>query len=242
MRSLVITDIHANLNALRAVLIDAGAVDAVWCLGDVVGYGPNPNECINMIRSLPNYICLLGNHDAASAGMLEIETFNPEARLSVTWTQNELTPENKEFLKERPLVHYMDSVTLVHGSPRHPIYEYLLDTRSATESFEHFETDYCLVGHTHLPVMFTMRKGEYMAHLTVPPIGEVTTLEPRAILNPGSVGQPRDRDPRAAYAIYDTENNTWQPRRVVYDVAGTQKLMEELSLPHRHITRLSSGW
>jgi len=242
MRSLVITDIHANLNALRAVLDDAGEVDAVWCLGDVVGYGPNPNECLNLMRSLPNLVCLLGNHDAASAGMLDIETFNPEARLSVAWTQSVLTPENRDYLKERPLVHYLENVTLVHGSPRHPIYEYLLDTRSATDSFEHFDTDYCIVGHTHLPVMFTMRTGEYMARFTVPSVDEDTTLQPRAILNPGSVGQPRDRDPRAAYAIYDSEAGTWRPKRIAYNVAGTQEQMEKFKLPQRHISRLSSGW
>lgn len=242
MRALIITDIHGNLPALQAVLEDAGKVDAVWCLGDVVGYGPYPNECVQLIRLQPNLVCLLGNHDAASVGMLDVDTFNPEARLSVNWTQSVLSADNQLYLRQRPLTQVVDNVTLVHGSPRHPIYEYLLDTRAATENFEHFENEFCFVGHTHLPVMFTMNSGDYMARFTVPSEDKAVELKPRAIINPGSVGQPRDRDPRAAYAIFDTEANTWHPRRVAYDIEATQKEMKEHSLPKRHIERLDSGW
>ncbi len=242
MRALVITDIHGNLPALQAVLQDAGEVDAVWCLGDVVGYGPNPNECVQLVRSQPNLVCLLGNHDAASVGMLDVDTFNPEARLSVNWTQSVLSAENQVYLRQRPLTQVVEDVTLVHGSPRHPIYEYLLDTRAATENFEHFENDYCFVGHTHLPVMFTMQNGDYMARFTVPMVDEVTELRPRAIINPGSVGQPRDRDPRSAYAIYDSEAHSWLSRRVAYDIDETQRMMQQARLPQRHIERLESGW
>lgn len=242
MRALIITDIHGNLPALQAVLEDAGNVDAVWCLGDVVGYGPSPNECVQLVRLQPNLVCLLGNHDAASVGMLDVDTFNPEARLSVNWTQGVLSAENQVYLRQRPLTQVVENVTLVHGSPRHPIYEYLLDTRAATENFEHFGTDFCFVGHTHLPVMFTIKGGDYMARFTVPSEGEAAELKPRAIINPGSVGQPRDRDPRAAYAIFDTETNTWHPHRVAYDIAATQQAMREHRLPQRHIERLESGW
>lgn len=242
MRALVITDIHGNYIALKSVLEHAGEVDAVWCLGDLVGYGPNPNECVELVREQPNLVCLLGNHDAAAVGIMDIFSFNPEARLSVKWTQDTLTPENHTFLEERPLIEVIDNITLVHGSPRHPIYEYLLDTRAATDSFEHFDTDYCVVGHTHLPVMFYIFNGDFIAHLTIPRVDEITELQPRAILNPGSVGQPRDRDPRAAYAIIDTEKQTWQSYRVDYDIEATQRLMMEHQLPERHIMRLSSGW
>jgi diadenosine tetraphosphatase ApaH/serine/threonine PP2A family protein phosphatase len=242
MRVLVITDIHANLVALEAVLEKAGEVDAVWCLGDVVGYGPNPNECIELIKEQPNLICLLGNHDAAAIGMLDVSTFNPEARLSVEWTQDELTAENKAFLDDRPMTHIEGAVTLAHGSPRHPVYEYLLDTRAATENFEHFQNDFCFVGHTHLPVLFYMENEDYMARLTIPAIDETTQLTPRSIINPGSVGQPRDRDPRAAFAIYNTETNEWDYSRVDYDIEATQKRMMEHELPERHVMRLTSGW
>lgn len=242
MRVLVITDIHANLIALEAVLEDAGELDAVWCLGDVVGYGPNPNECINLLQKQPNLICLLGNHDAAAINLININTFNMEARLSVSWTQEALSQESITFLKQRPQIEVAENVTLVHGSPRQPVFEYLLDTRAATKNFKLFETDYCFVGHTHLPVMFTLRGDDYAARLKVPTSGETTQLSPRAILNPGSVGQPRDRNPQAAYAIFDPQALTWLPGRVSYDIEATQQLMRRNNLPDRHIQRLQGGW
>src|SRR5512138_2030522 len=129
MRTLIISDIHANLTALEAVLADAGSFDAAWCLGDLVGYGPDPNECIERIAGLPNLQCIMGNHDAAAVDIIDIETFNLEARKSVLWTQERLTPANKEYLKNLPERINLDDFTLVHGSPYKPIWEYLLDTR-----------------------------------------------------------------------------------------------------------------
>ncbi|MDH5605468.1 MAG: metallophosphatase family protein [Anaerolineae bacterium] len=242
MRVLVITDIHGNQVALETVIKEADGFDAVWCLGDVVGYGPNPNECLEIIKSQPDVICLMGNHDAASIERMDISSFNPEARRSVEWTRSVLTKENIEYLNERPQTAVIDQVTLAHGSPREPVFEYLLDTRAATENFDHFDNDFCFVGHTHLPVLFSMEDEDYMANLTIPPINSVTQLNPRSIINPGSVGQPRDRDPRAAYAIFDTEENTWDYHRVNYNIAETQKRMTKVDLPERHIYRLESGW
>ncbi|TAK14168.1 MAG: metallophosphoesterase [Anaerolineae bacterium] len=244
MRILVITDIHGNCVALDAVLEHAGAVDAVWCLGDVVGYGPNPNECVERVAALPGLLCLLGNHDAAALDMLDLNTFNPEAKLSIEWTRDQLTPENLQFLNERPQVITVEdaNVTLAHGSPRQPVFEYLLDTRAATENFEHFQTNFCFVGHTHLPVIFHMPPDAYMSGLSIPPINQVTTLQSRAIINPGSVGQPRDRDPRAAYALFDPEVGTWDYRRINYPIEETQQRMQAVGLPERHILRLEAGW
>ncbi len=242
MRVLVISDIHANVVALDAVLADAGRVDAAWCLGDLVGYGPNPNESINRVQELPDLVCLLGNHDAAAIHKLDLTTFNPEARFSVEWTQGQLTEENKNFLIERPEKVEIGEVTLAHGSPRQPVYEYLLDTRAATENFEYFDTPFCFIGHTHLPVLFLFQEGDYLASLTIPPIHDDLLLIPRTIINPGSVGQPRDRDPRAAYAIFDTEKNTWDYRRVKYAINETQERMAAAGLPERHIIRLEGGW
>ena len=242
MRALIISDIHANLVALETVLKHAGKVDAVWCLGDVVGYGPNPNECIALLKEQPNMVSIMGNHDAAAIDELELNTFNPEARRSIEWMREILEPESFDFLGSRPRQLVMEGVTLVHGSPRQPIYEYLLDTRAATENFEYFTTDFCFIGHTHLPVLFYMEPGDYLAGLTIPPIQQKTKLKPRAIINPGSVGQPRDRDPRAAYALFDITEQTWHYKRVEYEITTTQERMQKVGLPERHILRLEGGW
>lgn len=242
MRVLVISDIHANLAALEAVLDAAGKVHAVWCLGDVVGYGPNPNECVELLQEQPALTCLLGNHDSASIGEMSVATFNREARMVVEWTQSVLSRETVQFLEERPLISIMDDVTLVHGSPRQPIYEYLLDVKSASENLSYFENDYCFIGHSHLPLMFTSYPEEKDVKLRFPPFGEEVRLRPRTFVNPGSVGQPRDRDPRASFAIYDTDSHSWILQRVQYDILQTQEEMRKANLPERHINRLSGGW
>lgn len=242
MRTLIISDIHANLTALETVLEHAGEVERVWCLGDVVGYGPSPNECILRVRELPNFTCLLGNHDAAAIGLIDINTFNPEARISIEWLQGELTEESIEFLKQLPETQTFETVTLAHGSPRQPVYEYLLDTQSATDNFEYFDTDFCFVGHTHLPVIFHLKEDDYIARLSIPPANKVSELEKRTIVNPGSVGQPRDRDPRASYVIFDPSENSWDYRRIDYDIPAVQELMTAAGLPERHVLRLEGGW
>jgi predicted phosphodiesterase len=242
MRILVISDIHANLTALNAVLDHADAIDAAWCLGDLVGYGPDPNECIQRVRELPNLICILGNHDAAALDQIDSATFNPEARQALQWTQNALTEASLAFLKRLPERVDTPQVTLVHGSPRQPVWEYLLDTFNATRCFEHFDTPYCFVGHTHLPIIFHMHSANTLAQLQVPEPDTCPTLMPRAIINPGSVGQPRDRDPRAAYAIFDTDDHRWEYHRVAYDIGAVQSRMMALNLPDRHIQRLAAGW
>jgi predicted phosphodiesterase len=242
MRILIISDIHANLTALEAVLMDAGEVDAVWCLGDLVGYGPDPNECIRRIRELPNLVCLLGNHDAAVSGVIGISSFNNEARLAVLWTQSVIDPIHLEYLRSLSPQTVIDSVSLAHGSPRQPIWEYLLDTRTATQNFNHFDTPFCFVGHSHLPVVFQMRDEKQTADLFIPKINGTLNMIPRAIYNPGSVGQPRDHDPRAAYAIFDPDRNTWNYHRISYDIPSVQDRMQSAMLPLRHIQRLSAGW
>ncbi len=241
MRTLIISDIHANLPALEAVLADAGQFDAAWCLGDLVGYGPDPNECIERIRTLPNLQCIMGNHDAAAVGVIEVDAFNPDARKTVLWTRERITPANEEYLKNLPDRIKLDFTTLVHGSPFKPIWEYLLDTRSATISFEFYDTPYCFVGHTHLPVLYYLPDDRTTAQLIVPEHTSQMTLAPRAIINPGSVGQPRDRDSRSAYAILDISDFTWEWHRVQYDFTVVQDRMRKENLPERHITRLSVG-
>ncbi|MGH2582887.1 MAG: metallophosphoesterase family protein [Anaerolineales bacterium] len=240
MRALVISDIHANADALESVLANAGGVDEVWCLGDVVGYGPDPNECVDILKSIPKLICLQGNHDAAAIGNLPLGGFNAEARSSIEWLRGGLTENSLAFLKSLDLRTEVNGVTLVHASPRQPVLEYLLDTYSARENFDHFNTDFCFVGHTHVPVIFSLHDGS--VRLDIPAPNTAKELKPRCIVNPGSVGQPRDRDPRAAFAIFDTETQIWDYRRVEYDVRAVQERMLEAELPDRHIARLISGW
>ncbi|HRN50751.1 MAG TPA: metallophosphoesterase family protein [Anaerolineales bacterium] len=240
MRILVISDIHANLTALEAVLANAGEVDAVWCLGDVVGYGPDPNKCIARLSALPNLVCLQGNHDAAAIGQLPLESFNHEARISVEWLRGILTPEALTFLHGLQPMRRELGVTLAHASPRQPVLEYLLDSYSALENFAFFDTQLCFVGHTHVPVLFI--EHGIGINLQIPEAGSTFKLESRCIANPGSVGQPRDRDPRAAYAIFDPEQVSWQYFRVAYAIAEVQSRMLAAGLPERHISRLEGGW
>jgi diadenosine tetraphosphatase ApaH/serine/threonine PP2A family protein phosphatase len=242
MRILIISDIHANLTALEAVLADAGQFDAVWCLGDLVGYGPDPNECIQRIQQLPGLVCLAGNHDAAVAGIIEISSFNDEARKAVIWTQNVIKPQHMNFLKGLTPTSVVGPVHLAHGSPREPIWEYVLDARTALLNFTQFKTAFCFVGHSHFPLRFQKRDQLEIADLSIPQAGVSTVMIPRAIFNPGSVGQPRDRDPRAAYAIYDSIHQTWTSRRVAYDIPSVQIRMRSAKLPPRHIERLGAGW
>ena len=242
MRILVFSDIHGNLTALEAALAEAGEIDAAWCLGDLVGYGPNPNECIARIRGLPDLQCIIGNHDAAALDLIDSDTFNPEARAAILWTRKVLTDSSWNFLNNLPEKLELDGVTLAHGSPRHPVWEYLLDTRTATLNFDFFTTPLCFVGHTHLPVVYTMHTDNHLAHLNIPEPNQKLVLPTRAIVNPGSVGQPRDRDPRAAFAIFEPETNTWDYRGVAYDIGEVQARMQGLGLPERHIHRLAAGW
>ena len=241
MRVLLITDIHANLVALEAVIKDVGEVDAVWCLGDVVGYGPRPNECCAWVAEHAA-ITVVGNHDWASLGRLDLHDFNESARQSTAWTIDQLTEQWKAWLDALPNRYIEGETTLVHGSPRHPVWEYLLRPAQAVANFEHFDTDICFVGHTHAPVIFQetlVRHGE--PGYPPPPNEPIALTTGRYIVNPGSVGQPRDGDPRAAYAIYDPEARQIEFRRLAYDVALTQRQMREANLPERLIARLAMG-
>lgn len=246
MRYLVISDIHANLPAFKAVLEDAkGKYDKAWCLGDIVGYGPNPNECIELLMEL-DPLCIAGNHDWAVLGKLDVDDFNPDARHVSLWTRNEMTESNYHFVQKLPVALIQEEqFTLVHGSPRHPIWEYILYPAVAQVNFEHFSTRYCLVGHTHSPVIFyAPDKPNGICQAQVPSTnnGPEGLGDRRLILNPGSVGQPRDGDPRASYGILDVDDLTFEYRRIPYPIAEVQERMQELGFPSRLINRLSFGW
>ena len=241
MRYLIISDIHSNLAAFEAVLADAGSFDKVWCLGDVVGYGPDPNECVAQLRDLP-HICVVGNHDWAALGNMDTEDFNPDAKRACHWTREQLSPSNLEYLETLPKSLIKESFTLTHGSPRQPIWEYILDSSVAQANFEHFDTRFCLVGHTHVPVIYRDNPNQACDTLT-PSLDDPLVLgEDRLIINPGSVGQPRDGDPRASYAILDSDELTLEYRRISYPIEVTQARMVERGLPVRLIMRLAYGW
>jgi len=244
MRCLVLSDIHSNLEAFEAVLEDAGAVDGVWCLGDVVGYGPDPNACVALLRSL-SHLCIAGNHDWATLGKLDLDDFNPDAREANLWNRAQLTPDNLDYLAALPETLVEEPFTLAHGSPRHPVWEYIIYTSTAQANFAFFDTPFCFVGHTHTPVIFRLHNqdGQEACEPLPPSLNGSVELGPeRLIINPGSVGQPRDGDPRASYAILDTETLTLEHHRVAYAVEKTQAKMMELNLPLRLVLRLGYGW
>ncbi len=243
MRILVVSDIHANLAALDAVIHDAGVFDQVWCLGDIVGYGPEPNECINRLCAF-DLVCLAGNHDLAAAGRLNLDDFGSNARDAIHWTRERLTAANAEWLESLPTLPVVTEygITLVHGSPRDPIWEYITTPAAASTSLDAVNTPILLVGHTHVPIIY--RRPTYGVGVAAePPIYNLLiplTLD-RMVINPGSVGQPRDDDVRAAYAVVDLETMTLTHRRIQYDVAATQELMRKAKLPDRLIRRLRFG-
>jgi diadenosine tetraphosphatase ApaH/serine/threonine PP2A family protein phosphatase len=246
MRYLLISDIHANLAAFEAVLEDsAGLYDKVWCLGDMVGYGPDPNECVELLLTL-DHLCIAGNHDWAVLGKLDIDDFNPDARFASLWTRAELNSQVHDYLDNLPIALVEDEIyTLVHGSPRHPIWEYILYPAVAQPNFRHFSTPYCFVGHTHSPVIFMeAEEPGTICDASVPDFNNGPTQldQRRVIINPGSVGQPRDGDARAAYAILDTEKRTFAHRRVSYPVSVTQEKMKHYDFPPRLWKRLAFGW
>lgn len=243
MRILVMSDIHANYTALLAVLQDAGTVDETWCLGDLVGYGPDPNAVVEEIQEIKNLTCLMGNHDVGVVGRMSLETFNGEAKRSLMHHEKVLTSNNMEFIRSLPSkTKTRGEATIAHGSPRDPLWEYILNTLTARLNFDHFDTPWCFVGHSHIQSVFV--KDEISDRVTVEQTKPDVTisLHPKLILNPGSVGQPRDRDPRAAYAIYDTEARTWTPKRVEYNIAEVQQRIREAGLPEKHAVRIGEGW
>lgn len=242
MRYAIIADIHANQVAFTAVLDDIkrrGGVEKVWCLGDVVGYGPDPHECLELLQQT-NHICVPGNHDWAAINKIDTSDFNPDAAAANHWTAKQLSPADIGYLGNLPLVIKEENFTLVHGSPREPIWEYILYPSTAGDNFNYFKTPLCLVGHTHIPVVFRYAENRTVAS-SFSTDAIIIQNKDRLIINPGSVGQPRDNNPRASYAIYDDSVKTIRLYRVDYDIRSTQEKMAKVRLPEFLITRLSYG-
>jgi diadenosine tetraphosphatase ApaH/serine/threonine PP2A family protein phosphatase len=244
VRITIVSDVHANLAALEAVLQHAEqrqALDEVWALGDLVGYGPQPGECLARLRGYPLY-AVIGNHDLAAVGGMDTRDFNPDAAAANAWTAKQLSKEDSAFLSALPETLVRDGITMVHGSLRHPVWEYIFTEDAAIGQFELQETPYSFVGHTHVPMVFEEVPGRRKPIIWPLSDGDVLELrERRLIVNPGGVGQPRDGDPRTAYAVYDADERTVSVFRLPYDIERTQQLMEQAGLPERLIRRLSYG-
>lgn len=239
MRLAVLSDVHSNLAALEAVRDDMPEVDEVWVLGDVVGYGPQPNEVIRLLQQM-GARTVLGNHDGAAIGAVDARDFNPDAAEAIAWTAGAIDPNARAYLSALPEVRCEGDLTAVHGSPRDPIWEYIVSPQVAASNLDAFQSRHCLFGHTHLPVIFRVDDGR-MDVVPATPDSPVPIDAGRTLINPGSVGQPRDGNPQAAYLLLETERQLAEFRRVAYDIGRTQRLMREVGLPPRLAERLSYG-
>lgn len=239
MRVAVLSDIHANLPALEAALIAAGSVDAVWHLGDLVGYGPDPDGVVEHLRGIDAH-GVRGNHDAAAVGGPEIDWFNPDARRAMEWTRAVISDETRAWLAALPPSRRFGDITLVHGSPRDPTWEYVTSVAVAEANLAALPTRVGLIGHTHVPMAFIEEDGA--VEVIGPGHGSVLELRGRrALVNPGSVGQPRDGDPRSAFLILDTSADTVTWHRVAYDIESVQASMRAVGLPSALVARLAVG-
>jgi diadenosine tetraphosphatase ApaH/serine/threonine PP2A family protein phosphatase len=243
MRIVIVADIHSNLEAFEAVLAHAvagGAIDRLWCLGDVVGYAADPAACIALLRRYP-HTAVVGNHDLAAVGELGTGDFNPVAARAAAWTGEHLSAEEHQYLSSLPFVVVEEDFTMVHGSLRWPEWEYLLSADAAAEHLRLQETPYGLVGHSHIPFVAVDRDGSPPAMVALQD-GDVLKLsEGRLIINPGGVGQPRDGDPRASYAVFDSDGRTFALHRVEYDLEKAQRKIREAGLPPYLAERLAYG-
>lgn len=245
MRIAVLSDIHANLPALEAVAADMPTVDEVWVLGDTLGYGPQPNEVVRTLQQL-GARSVLGNHDGAAIGIVNARYFNPDARAAIEWTAEVIDDNARAYVAVVPEVRRDGELTAVHGSPRDPIWEYITDPGVAAVNLDAFDTRLCLFGHTHQPVVFAADgSGSIDTTLGLPGTTVRLPRGIRALLNPGSVGQPRDGLRDAAYGLLEikgpSKDATFEFRRARYDVSQTQERMREVGLPMRLVERLSHG-
>jgi diadenosine tetraphosphatase ApaH/serine/threonine PP2A family protein phosphatase len=240
MRVAVISDVHANEQAFDAVLeeIDAWAPEAIWCLGDTVGYGPAPNRCCELVSERAD-ICLIGNHDLVALGKLDVEDFNEEAAAAALWTRNELDERSRSFLSGLESSAAVDGAELFHASPRDPVWEYVLSAETAYFSLLTTTAPLVLVGHSHVALAIGLDDVEL--HGGPAAAGTEIALEGRWLMNPGSVGQPRDGDPRAAWLELDTDEGLARFHRVEYPIERTQALMRERGLPESLASRLAHG-
>jgi predicted phosphodiesterase len=232
MRYGIISDIHANIEALEAVLRRLKDVDAFICLGDIVGYGPNPNECVETVRALPGLKCVVGNHDLACVGSYDINWFNWYARDAIVWTQERLAPASRSYLLSLPLMEMQNSLTLVHGALPQPM-DYVTTDREARAVFAEMITPVCLIGHTHIAEYYAHPHGAaHLEHRSWAQGGEIKFSRGVSYLaNCGSVGQPRDGNPHASFGVYDATRRELRVRRAPYQVEQVREKITDAGLP-----------
>lgn len=246
MRTAVITDIHSNLPALEAVLseIDEMGIGRIWCLGDTVGYAAQPDECVRLVRERCE-VCLVGNHDLAVTGDIDTGLFSASAAAAANWTRENADPETIEFLNGLEARAVTDEAGLYHASPRDPVWEYVLSGEQAAACLEAAERKVSLIGHSHVALFFSSRKGKDSSLRIDGGQGDPDrTLDLAGaswLLNPGSVGQPRDGNPDAAWLELDTGGRKATYRRVAYDIDATAKAIRDAGLPDMLAERLYSG-
>ncbi len=238
MRIGLLSDIHANLVALEAVLADLGAVDALWVTGDTVGYGPDPSETLALLRQR-GAVLVQGNHDLGVATGEGLDLFHERAAVAARMHRRWLAAEERDLLASLPQVVTVDRFTLCHGSLRDPLWEYVTTTGAAAATIERAKTPFACCGHTHVPALY-VSDGD-VARATRPEPGRAYALGPRCLANAGSVGQPRDGDPRAAYALLDTVAGTVTFHRASYRIDETQRRIRARRLPEMFAERLAFG-
>lgn len=232
MKIAIISDIHSNLEAFKEALaeVEKERVDEIICLGDIVGYGANPNECVDLVREITPHV-LLGNHDEAAIDLSKTEYFNPYARIAAEWTHQTLTEENRAYIASLPFTLERNGLFFVHASPLDPEeWNYILTSSDALENFDSFDTDVCFVGHSHVPEVF----GE-------DPWSREVVRGEKFIVNVGSIGQPRDGDPRLSFGIFDTEDWTYRNVRSEYDIELAAFKIRKVGLPQNLADRLFVG-
>ncbi len=245
MRIGILGDVHSNMEALTAVVgaMRREGVEQWVQVGDVVGYGPEPSACIDLVRDLDCVVCM-GNHDAAVVGLLDTTYFNNFARAAIEWTRENVRPQDLDWLRNLPLVVRRETYTVVHGTLHLPEqFGYVISPVEAMDSIARQETLFCFVGHSHVPAIYMQRDdGSRDLDVLYQSEAEADVRGYRRVLvNVGSVGQPRDEDPRAAYAVVDTEARTACIRRVAYNIAGVQRKIRRAGLPEMLANRLALG-
>jgi predicted phosphodiesterase len=242
MRYAIISDIHSNLEALNSVLefLQLNHVDKIICCGDIVGYGPDPKQCINKLRSINNFSSVMGNHDAAIIDKTDISNFNNEAKEAIKINKSMMSKDEMDYLNSLKTTISENNSLFVHGSPRDPINEYLFLLEKFNEVMSFFTEKICFVGHTHHPIVFESNGNDNNIFFQNVDVFELEDNK-RYIINVGSVGQPRDNNPQSSVVFFDTKYSTVSFKRLPYDIEKTQEKMSKLNMPDKLIQRLSFG-